>query len=715
LSASKRSRRAPAAADAAPAPSRSRILAISALLAVVTAAVYASVRAHGFLFFDDATYLVENGMVRGGLTWRGVQWALTASYAGNWHPLTWVSHMTDVQLFGMDAGWHHLVNLALHIASTVLLFRVLTHMTGQRAASAFVAALFALHPLHVESVAWIAERKDVLSTFWWVLALTAYVSFVRQPRAWRYGAVMVCFALALMSKPMVVTLPFVLLLLDVWPLGRWRGAGGHSDARALVKEKGWLFLMAAGSAIVTFIVQQHAGAVQSLGRVPMLTRAAAVPVAYLHYLFTTIWPIHLAPLYPYPASIPLWESLGALAVLVAVSVLALRSFRQRPYVFVGWCWFLGTLVPVNGVVQIGSPLYSDRYMYVPAIGLFLIAVWLAREWAATRPAWTRPVVMAGAAVVIGLAILSYRQVQYWQDNVTLWEHTVAVTGPNYRGQTNLGFALAGAGDKTGALDAYHEALRINPSYPNAHNYLGLVLAEMGRNEEAAAEYEEALRLLPRFAEASNNLGLTRVDQGQFDRAQQAFAAALQVNPSFVQARNNLAITYARQGDYARAIAEFEEVVRQTPSSPEAEMNLASALAEAGRKQEALAHYDRAVRTGGDPVKVHQAWGGVLMDLGNMPEAASHFQIVLGIRPRFAPALHDLGRALASSGRLSDGLQALQAAVQLQPDDADYHHDFGAALARSGRIPEAIAEMREALRINPSHAEAQEALRLLTRK
>jgi len=688
---------------------------ISAALAVLTAVVYAAVRTHGFLHFDDNTYVVENGAIRAGLTWQGVRWALTAPYAGNWHPLTWVSHMTDVQLFAMDAGWHHVTNLLLHIASTVLLFRVLARMTNAIAASAFVAALFAVHPLHVESVAWIAERKDVLSTLWWVLGITAYAAYARQPRAWRYATLMMCFAFALMSKPMVVTFPFVLLLLDIWPLRRWQGAGGTRGAWALVKEKGWLFLMAGGAAAITFIVQRQAGAVQSLDRLPLLRRLAGVPIAYVHYLFTTVWPVHLAPLYPSPSSIPWWEGLGALAVLVVLSVLAIRSFRTRPYVLVGWCWFLGTLAPVNGLVQVGSALYSDRHTYVAAIGLFVIAAWLARDWAAARPARSRPLALAGAVIVIVLSALSYRQVQHWKDNVTLWEHTVAVTGDNYRGQTNLGFALAQAGQRARAMDAYREALRLEPSYPLAHNYYGRVLADMGQHDQAAAEYEQALRLLPRFAEASNNLGLTRVEQGQFDHAREAFATALRLNPSFVQARNNLAIVYARQGDYAHAIAEFEEVVRQTPASAESQMNLASALADAGRKQDALAHFETAARLGGDPIKVHQTWGGVLMDLGNMPEAAAHFRTVLGIEPQFAPALHDLGRALALSGRLEEGLQALQVAVQIQPDDADYHHDFGAALARSGRIPEAIAEMRLALRINPAHAEAQEALRLLTRK
>jgi tetratricopeptide (TPR) repeat protein len=681
----------------------------------VTAAVYASVRTHGFLQFDDATYVVENGVVRSGLTWQGLQWALTAPYAGNWHPLTWVSHMADVQMFGMDAGWHHLINLLLHIASTLLLFRVLARMTGATAASAFVAALFALHPLHVESVAWIAERKDVLSTFWWVLALTAYASYVRQPRAWRYAALLVCFALALLSKPMVVTLPFVLLLLDVWPLGRWQGLGGTREAWALVREKGWLFLMAGGSAVITFIVQRQAGAVQSLDRVPLVTRIAGVPVAYVHYLVTTVWPVHLAPLYPYPSSIPWWAGLGALAILIGLSALALRSFRSRPYVLVGWCWFLGTLAPVNGFVQVGSPLYSDRYMYVPAIGLFVIVAWMAREWAAVRPVRVPWVAAAGALLVMVLAAVSYQQVQYWRDNITLWEHTVAVTGDNYRGQTNLGFALAQAGQRTRAVEAYREALRLNPTYPNAHNYLGSVLADMGAYDQAAAEYEEALRLLPRFAEAHNNLGLTRVAQDRFTDAVASFAEAVRLNPAFAAARNNLAIAYARTGDYPRAIQEFEETLRQTPASAEAHMNLATALSDMGKKREALPHFEAAAGLGGDPVKVHQAWGEVLMELGDMPQATTQFQTVLRTNPRFAPASHDLGRCLALSGHLVEGLQALQLSVQLQPDDADFHHDFGAALAQKGMIPEAIAEMRAALRIDPSHAEAQDALRTLLKK
>ncbi len=528
----------------------------------------------------------------------------------------------------------------------------------------------------------------------------------------------VCFALALMSKPMVVTLPFLLLLLDVWPLGRWRGLSegdGARGARALVREKVPLFLMAAGSAAVTFVAQRQAGAVQSLDTFPLALRIANVPVAYVHYLIGTIWPANLAVLYPYPRSIPLWQSAGAVVLLAGMSVLVVRLVRTRPYLLVGWGWFLGTLVPVIGLVQAGSQPYADRFMYVPAIGLFVMAAWTAAHWVAARPHWSRAVTAIGIAVILASAVVTYRQVAFWQDSVTLWERAVAVTRDNYRAQTNLGFALAEAGLRSRALTAYQDAIRLDPTYPNAHNYLGVLLADMGDHDRAAAEYEAALRLRPRFAEAHNNLGLARIAQGRLDDAVAEFGEGLRLDPSFAPARNNLAIAYVQQGHYDLAVAAFEESVRQQPGSAESEMNLASALAASGRKRESLPHFEAAARLGGDPVKIHHAWGGVLMDLGDMPAATAQFMAALSIDPSFAPAVHDLGRSLAMSGHLNEGLQALQSAVKLEPDNADYHHDFGAALAQRGLIPEAIAEMRAALQIDPSHVEAQEALRVLTKK
>jgi len=694
------------------------ILALLIGLALLTLAVYSPVRHYAFLQFDDADYVTENGAVRAGLTMTGLRWALTTPYAGNWHPLTWVSHMADVQLFGLAPGWHHLSSLWLHILTTLLLFRLLARMTGSPGPSAFVTALFALHPLHVESVAWVAERKDVLSTLWWVLTTSAYVAFVRRPAPWRYGVIVMCFGLALMSKPMVVTLPFLLLLLDVWPLNRWRGLGDGANrfsTWALVREKLPLFVMAAAAALVTFIVQQQAGAVRSLDVLPLSTRLAKIPIAYMWYVANTIWPSNLAALYPYPSSIPLWQTVGAVVVLTGISVWTIRHLRTQPYLFVGWAWFVGTLVPVIGLVQAGSQPYADRFMYVPAIGLFVMAAWSANRWASARPGSAWRVGTIGIVVVLASAVVTFRQVAHWKDSVTLWEHAVAVTQDNYRAQTNLGFALAEAGSATRAQAAYREALRINPEYPNAHNYLGALLADRGEHDRAAMEFEAAIRLRPRFPEAHNNLGLARVEQGRMTEAVAAFQEAIRQDPFFAPARNNLAIAYVRQDQPDKAVVEFAEAVRLQPGSPESHMNLGSALAGAGRPREALAHFETAERLGGDRIQIHHAWGSALIDLGDMPGAITHFTTVLKMNPGFAPTVHAFGRSLALSGKLDEALEALQSAVRLEPGNANFHYDFGATLARRGMIAEAIAEMRTTLQIAPDHAGAQDALRTLIKK
>ncbi len=718
LSAQRTPRHAPAPPRPGASSNRGRLIALALVLAAATLAAYASVRGHAFLQFDDVDYVTGNGAVRAGLTWAGLRWAFSTPYAGNWHPLTWLSHMADVQFFGMDPGWHHLTSLWLHVLTSLLLFWLLLRMTKAAGPSAFVAALFALHPMHVESVAWIAERKDVLSAFFWVLSMSAYVGYVQRPGRGRFALVAACFALALLSKPMAITLPFVLLLMDAWPLGRWRGVSAGSDARgalALVREKALLFVLAAGSAVVTFIVQRQAGAVQSLDAFPLAVRLANVPVAYAQYVIGTIWPARLAPLYPYPSSIPLWQSAGAAVALLAMTAVVIRSRRERPYLAAGWGWFLGTLVPVIGIIQVGSQPYADRYMYIPAIGLFIMAAWAAKDLAAARPAWSRAWPIAGTVLVVAAAGLTYRQVAYWRDSVTLWERTVAVTRDNYRAYTNLGFALADDGQRNRALTAYTDAIRLNPDYANARNYLGVLLADMGDHDRAAAEYAAALKLRPRFAQAHNNLGLTRAAQDRLDDAVAEFTEALRLDPAFAPARNNLAIAYVKQGQHDKAIAEFETAVRQQPGSAESQLNLASALAAADRKREALPHFEAAARLGGDPVRTHYLWGGTLMDLGDMPGATIQFMAALAADPSFAPGAHDLGRSLALSGQLNEALQALQTAVQLDPNNADYHHDFGAALARRGLIPQAVAEMRAALQIDPAHAEALDALRLLTAK
>lgn len=574
-------------------------------LIVFTGLAYAGVRHHQFLNFDDPSYVTGNPNVLGGLSRDGVTWAFTAAHSGNWHPLTWLSHMSDVSACGLDAGCHHLVNVAFHILSALLLFRFLDSTTRRVWLAAAVAGLFALHPLHVESVAWIAERKDVLSTFWWMVALNIYAGGGARPSPGRLAGLLAASALALLSKPMAVTLPFVLLLVDIWPLRRWNLGAEQPERWAELRRRvlvTWpVFLMAAAVCVVTFFVQRQAGAVQSAEAFPWALRLSNVPVAYATYLLKMIWPVGLAPLYPYPEAIPVLTSLGALALLVATTVVVVRERIRRPVLLVGWLWFIGTLVPVVGLVQVGAQPYADRYTYVPLTGLFLMIVWTMAEAAGRRMAR----IVAGACAVLVtalLATLTYRQVAVWRDSVTLWTHTVAVTHSNYRAHTNLGFALAEAQSSARAEAAYREALRLKPDYPNARNYLGALLVELRRPEEAEIELRAALAVRPRFAEAHNSLGLALAAQGKTQSAIASFTEAVRLAPEFGQARNNLGIALAGEGRSAEALAEFEASVRYQPKSAEAHLNLAVALIDAGRPQAAVPHLQSAIGYGHGALK-----------------------------------------------------------------------------------------------------------------
>ena len=457
--------------------------------------MYAPVRHHEFVNFDDSQYVSQNPEVTGGLNGRAVSWALTTGHAGNWHPLTWLSHLLDVELFGLDPGRHHLTSVALHLANTLLLFGLLFRMTGALFRSAFVAALFALHPLHVESVAWIAERKDVLSALFFLLTLSAHLAYVRRPGWSRYVLVVVLFALGLMAKPMLVTLPFVLLLLDFWPLGR---AAAPSAWRRLIVEKLPLLALAIASSLVTLLVQQRAGAIKGLDLLPLSRRLATAVLACVWYAAKVVWPTHLAALYPYPAPVPSWQALGALAVLAAVSLIVLRAAPRQPYLPVGWFWFIGTLVPVLGLVQVGSQPWADRYTYIPVIGLFIVVAWGAVDLLA---GWRhRHVLLAGAAalVLVACAIAARRQVGYWRSSVVLWEHALEVTTANHRAESNLAHALAGQRRLEEAVAHYSAALRIKPDFAEAHNNLGLALAEQGQGTRGHGPLRRGLARAPRL-------------------------------------------------------------------------------------------------------------------------------------------------------------------------------------------------------------------------
>ena len=489
-------------------------LMVCLFLIMATIVVYWQVRNHEFVNFDDSEYITENRHAQAGLTWKGIIWAFTTTHAGNWHPLTWLSHMLDCQIYGLNAGGHHLTSLLFHIVNTLLLFVVLNRLTGALWRSAFVAALFALHPLHVESVAWVAERKDVLSTFFWMLTMWAYIRYTERPGLNTYFFVLLFLILGLMSKPMLVTLPFVLLLMDYWPLGRLQSGLSRrksspkiqeSPAFRLVWEKVPLFAITVVSSIATFLVQQASGALQSLDVLPFKIRIANTLVTYISYIVKMIWPLDLAVFYPHSGMRPIWQVLGAGLLLVCISVLLIRAARRRPYLAVGWLWYLGTLVPVIGVVQVGAQSMADRYTYVPLIGLFVMIAWgipdLLGQWRHKKTG----LALISALLISTLTVISMLQLRHWNNTITLFEHALNETEDNCVAHYNIGVAFTKQNKMDRAIKHFSEVLRIRPNHPDSHYNLGVALLHKRKFEKAIVHFREAQRIKPDFFEARMNL------------------------------------------------------------------------------------------------------------------------------------------------------------------------------------------------------------------
>ena len=573
---------------------------IALALVAVTLAAYEPVRHFAFVSLDDQVYVTNNPHVRAGLTWAGIVWAFTTTYAANWHPLTWISHMIDVQIFGLSPGPPHVVNLVLHTINVLLLWLVCRRLTGSVFRSALVAALFGLHPLHVESVAWVAERKDVLSTCFALLTMWAYAGYVRSPGVLRYAGASLLFALALMAKPMFVTLPFVLLLLDVWPLGRIAGFAATAYGPTLtwwqiVREKIPFFALAMLSSAVTAIAQQQGGAISSLETVPFTVRIMNTLIAYVIYLRQTVWPANLAVLYPYQTSPSVVAAAAAFVMLAVTTVVIVRRARSQPYLAVGWFWFVGTLVPVIGLVQIGGAAHADRYTYFPSIGLFLAAVWGGAELARRISIPRRALIGAGAALVTACAFATRVQAGYWADGITLWERAVAVTTSNSRAHNNLGTSYADVGRQSDAAAEYRRAIQIQPDLPQAHNNLGLALVRLGQPDEAIAQYREAVRLMPDYADARNGLAILLMDRGEVDEAIIHLTEAVRRRPAEAQLHNNLAAAFAQLGRMEDATRESLEAVRLEPNRAEWQYALGMAYAVQGDTARAILYLEAALR------------------------------------------------------------------------------------------------------------------------
>jgi len=651
-------KKAKPAAPARPAK-RNVNLFISVALFSLTLILFFQVRDFGFINYDDPFYVSHNIHVRQGLTADTIRWAFTSTEGANWYPVTRLSHLLDAQLFGMQSGWHHVTNVLIHALTAVLLFAFLRSATGRRWPSAFVALIFAIHPLHVESVAWISERKDVLCAFFWMLALWAYV--VR-----RSVLVILAFALGLMSKPMIVTLPLLLLLLDFWPL-----------RRRVLAEKVPLLLMAGVSAIVTFQVQRASGAVEPFAAMPLGLRFENAVVSYVIYLGKTIWPSGLAVFYPYPADIPAVEWLLALALLSGISYAVLQFRATRPYLAVGWFWFVITLLPVIGIVQVGGQARADRYMYVPMIGLAIAAAW-------GLASWQRPAVVAAATAGLVFTVVSWSQVEYWQDSESLFRHAVEVTSGNAVAQHQLGNALLDAsGRLPEAIAHLRAALQLNPNSANAHNDLGIALARSRAHlPEGVDELRAAVRLEPSSAGMHANLAtaLTHLP----DRLPEAIAesrAALKLNPDVALAHASLGVALAQSGKKDEAVSEIQIAIRLDPANEEFASELRTAQA---------SDYDRAIELAKLP--------------GKLPEAIQRFEMELRSHPDNAEAHNNLGFALTHyPERLPEAIRHFETAIRLNPNYADAHYNLGVALSSiPGRMPEAVRhlEISEKLRPDP---------------
>ncbi len=580
------------------------------MLAVVTLAAFWQVIGSQFINYDDDDYVTANPHIRS----LDIAWAFTTFREANWHPLTWISHMIDYRLFGMNPAGPHAVNLLIHIASVILLFLVLRRMTGLIWTSAFVAALFAVHPLHVESVAWVAERKDVLGGFFWMLTMLLYVRYTERPGVRRYIPVVVAFALGLMCKPMLVTLPFILLLLDFWPLQRLgisrrgglqrppagqaskptptecRPEGGRPlkaspTVIGVIYEKMPLIGMAVASGIVTFAAQHRGLAVGSLEHYPLGVRIANALVAYVAYLVKTVYPTKLAVFYPHPgSSLPGWQVIGSGILLIGITALVIRSARSRPHLLVGWLWYVITLLPVIGLVQVGMQAMADRYTYIPLIGVFLMlgygsmGVWEYGRPDSRTPTPPHPHTPILSILVIAVLLpITWRQVGYWHDSETLFRHALAVTRNNAVAENNLGLALIADGNLDEGIRHHYCAVDANPGWADAHYSLGAALLEKSDIPDAVSEFEKTLALDPNHAQALNNLGTILMQTDDLLRAIENLRRAVQVRPDYAQAHNNLGMAYSLQGKLDESLEQFIKAVKADPSLPDGHYNLAIGL------------------------------------------------------------------------------------------------------------------------------------------
>jgi len=677
-----------------------RHIVVAALLCVLTLTVYFQVRNHDFIAYDDPIYVSENPQLAAGFSRQAIVRAFSEAYETNWIPLTWISYHLDHAIFGLDPAGYHLINVALHAVAAILLYCALFAMTRTSAPSAFVAAVFAVHPLHVESVAWVAERKDTLSGVFFMLSLLAYARYVRRPSIAAQLAVVLAYALGLLAKPMLVSLPFVLLLLDYWPLGRLASDGsGRIEWRRLAKrivEKLPLFALAVGVGWITIVVQGDAGAMASDAQVPLLFRLDNALVSYWIYIADTIRPSGLAIFYPHPMQgTPIWlAGIAALGLIVATG-LCISTARKHPYLIVGWLWYLVTLVPVIGLIQVGMQARADRYLYLPQIGLTLALAWGARSTFASTPKGRSALALAGAAAIVALTGVAWRQTSYWRNTTTLYEHALEVTNENFVAHHGLAVELLDSGDPVAAEAHFERAVAIKPRWSSAHMGLGDARFEQGRVEEALVDYRRAIELAPRRPEGHLHIARALEAHGKPFRAIQHYsrAIALYETPN-AYAHASLAALYARTNRLDPAEEHYRMAVALDPDFAEAHANLAFLLIRMRRFADARSSLDRALQLGLDSAEVHFAAGVVALEHDEPAEAVRHYRSALAKRPEWPDPANNLAWLLATDPDpdIREPLAAIEFAERLQGGgkqlDPDQLDTLAAAYAAAGRFPEA---------------------------
>ncbi len=683
---------------------------ICAGLVLCCVAIYGQTLTHDFVNYDDGLYVTDNPHVLAGLSWANVGWAFTTERAMYVHPLTWMSHMLDCDIYGLRPWGHHLTSLIFHALSSVLLFLVLARMTGRTWPAALASALFAVHPLHVESVAWVAERKDVLSMLFWTAGIGAYAWHRSRPSLRRYLATAVLFLLGFMSKPMVVTFPCVLLLLDYWPLGQvdLAAPGGVMAKRMarLAVEKIPLFLLTAAMCAVTMIMQMRGKNLAFGAKVPFAGRCANAVVVYVLYLVKTVWPSGLAVYYPHPLARPAWQVAAAAVVLVAVTLLCLRQMRRRPYLIVGWLWYLGTLVPVIELVQAGSFSHADRYTYIPLIGIFIMAAWGLDELRQSRRVPGAVMACAVTAMLAGYVLAAANQTACWKSSETLFRHALDVTADSALARNNLGVALYGRGNQEAAAEQYNRALLIDPAYTRSIDNLGVMLFDGRKYEEAMQKHMEVLAIDPRFMPAHLNLASSLLKLARYDEARAHYEKALEIDPESEHALCGLGEYWLALGNPGKALDSFETVLKTNPRSREGNMALVEMLAALGKADDASEYYAKVLRNNPYDAQASYNLGTVLAGMGKTGEAESRYREALRWKPDFPQAHNNLAGILAKTGRFDEAVDHYRRAMAADSRFADAHNNLASLLATRGNTAEALSQYQQALENDPAYINAR---------